>query len=213
MAWVCNATLAAVDARRPPCDSWLTSTERLRLHGFARPSRQQQYLAGRWLLRELLGALLDREPATLAIELDARMRSQCLAQGWQLSLSHCAELLAAAAAPIGPALGIDLEAVKPGRDWAALAAHFELPAGSSERDFYRHWTLGEAWLKASPTDLGLLAAQRLRWKRQPLGLGPAWCAQAGPMHLALVAARTPQWWRLPAESPAAWNDDGCWGPA
>lgn len=202
--------LAVGGVHPPPQPDWLHPSERLRLHTFSSAARRRVFLAARWQARELLGRRLGLDARAIGLALDERRRSHSVhPKGWALSLSHSQDWLAVAIAPAGQGLGIDLEVERVGRDWAALAAHFELPAGGCARDFYRHWTLGEAWLKASAAELGLLAVQRLRWRRA--AQGPAWCFQAGDLHLAVVADAAPQF--CTADAAPRWRADGRWSCA
>ncbi|MBH9577454.1 4'-phosphopantetheinyl transferase family protein [Inhella proteolytica] len=209
---ICVAPLAALQADLPECpEAWLARSEAARLQAFSLPARRQRYLAGRWLLRRLLGAASGQ--ALPQLEQDAEGRSLCpTLPPWRLSLSHSGDWFAAAVAE--EALGIDIEQPRPGRDLAALASGLGLPDAQAPA-FYRHWTLGEAWLKQGPGP-GLLAAQRqLRWVPDPQGAGRCWHQPAHDLHLALWAPpqAVPRFWPYPGTAPLAWADQGRWGPA
>ncbi len=209
---ICVAPLAALRTDLPPTpEAWLTRSEAARHQAFSLPARRQRYLAGRWLLRRLLAAASAQ--ALPQLEQDAEGRSHCPAlPDWRLSLSHSGDWFAAAVAQV--AVGIDMEQPRSGRDLPRLAAGLGLPDTDAPA-FYRHWTLGEAWLKQGPGP-GLLAAQRqLRWAPDAQGLGRCWYQPAHDLHLALWAPLplAPRFWPYPGAVPLDWVDRGRWQPA
>ncbi|WP_374675235.1 4'-phosphopantetheinyl transferase superfamily protein [Ideonella sp.] len=164
LAWQVDR-VDAVLARAPAEPGWLSASEAARLPGLAHGGRRGQFLAGRWLLRELLAR---RAPATDPRDwaLDGTPgRAPALAPGCPhvpgldtLSLSHSGDWVAAAAGT-GP-LGMDIESWPPRRprDAAALLGAICQPpeqahwlAGPPEGLAWRlHvcWTLKEAAAKA-----------------------------------------------------------------
>lgn len=140
--------------------AWLTCAEQSRLQGFATAHRKTQFLAGRWLLRQLLartsgGAAWTDWPLSMD-----RHGAPSLLQArhhFHLSLSHSGDWLAAAVADTP--IGIDIETTKPRKNLAQLshlffsAAECQEIKNLSEKEFlcyfYEVWTLKEAWLKYS----------------------------------------------------------------
>lgn len=210
MRLACAAPLAAVQAGLPAHADWLSAAEADRLRQFTRQARQRQFLAGRWLLRLLLR---EAGAPDARLGIDARGRPV-----WPdrpavgLSLSHSGDWIAAAVADQGP-LGLDIESTRCPRDIAGLSAFLGLPPDTDAQGFYRHWTLGEAWLKASPQELNLLDVQRLRWCADPQG--PAWqaCHQGTGLQLGWVAAGAPRWCALFDAALDGWSDGGRWSPS
>lgn len=191
---------------RPADLGWLSASEQARLHGLQRESRRQAFLAGRWLARCLVGAEAGVSPQALRLELDAQGRSLPV-RGLHLSISHSGAWVAAAVGA-SAGFGIDLEWPRPGRDWAGIAALIGLRPCATADDFYRHWTLSEAWLKAQPEAWSLAELAPLRWVVDADGAGLHLQADGGP-HLALYGAGRLRWWQPP---PLAWRDGGRWSP-
>lgn len=137
---------------------WLGEDELARYRRFLRPERQRQFVAGRVLLRILLGELLDADPRSLRLQERAGqaplLRDADPALG--LSISHSGPWVAAAVSA-DTALGLDIEWIDPGRDIDAVAAHAfapaqaqwlaARPAHSRVRDFYMLWSEHEARIK------------------------------------------------------------------
>lgn len=164
LAWQVDR-VAAVLARAPAWPGWLSDSESARLAGLAHEGRRSQFLAGRWLLRELLARCAHAsDPHAWALD-GTPGRAPALAPDCPapagldtLSLSHSGDWVAAAAGT-GP-LGIDIETWPPPRtrDASALLSAICQPperdrwlAGPREALAWRlHvcWTLKEAAAKA-----------------------------------------------------------------
>lgn len=188
----------------PPAHHWLSPSETERLAALGRPARRQAFVAGRWLARQLLAERLAVPAADLRLALDAQGRS-LPHQGLGLSISHSGGWLAAAVGP-GDDFGIDIEQARAGRDWAGMAALIGLPDALSEADFYRHWVLCEAWLKAQREPWSLVELRPLRWA--PDRLGDGCCLQADGLTLGVVGAGRLAW--SPSAAPVDWRDGGRW---
>ncbi|MGC2940050.1 MULTISPECIES: 4'-phosphopantetheinyl transferase family protein [unclassified Brevibacterium] len=114
--------------------------------------------AGRVVLRHVLGAHLDRDPAAIEIRLDSAGKPRHDECEFSVSRSRRLVLVAVADDPVG----LDIEAV-PERDVALEAVHLlhkderaELEALSDEdfaAGFVRVWARTEAFLKALSTGL------------------------------------------------------------
>lgn len=155
--------LADIGALAPPALEryaiWLSESERARLDRFSRAGRRRQFLAGRALLRQALGRLLDLPPHEVvlrerpgqapALELPA-------SSGVGFSISHTGPWVACAVSR-DTALGLDIECIDPGRDLLAIAEHAFEPVqvarlracGEAQRvaEFYRLWCSHEARIK------------------------------------------------------------------
>jgi 4'-phosphopantetheinyl transferase len=120
--------------------------------------RREQYLAGRWLLRELCAMARGGRPSQWSLNAEGPPRA------WHprrpspaLSLSHSGTWVVAALAR-GPGVGVDLETWGQPRDWSALkrvldrwgvaAGGSERPRAGGEASFLAAWTRYEACYKA-----------------------------------------------------------------
>lgn len=143
----------------PPALQWLAPGERARLAAQGSPARRQQFLAGRWLLRQ--------SPALGPIDIDAEGRSH--RPHGHANLSHSGGWMLAGVAD--QAVGVDLEMLRPRRDLMGLAG---LVLGAAQCEalqalspdvalaaFYRGWTLKEAWFKARGQGLDLARIRSL----------------------------------------------------
>jgi phosphopantetheinyl transferase len=116
-----HATLDALDAEMPSQESdWLTPGERRELRGMRHAGQRRQWLAGRWLSKQLIADRLDGDLRDWqGIEIHSRdgqgrsVRPEIFlagrAQSWPLSISHAG---GAAAAALGDGsqrqVGVDL---------------------------------------------------------------------------------------------------------
>lgn len=145
--------------------SVLTADERARADRFRFARDRRRFIVCRAGLRRLLGSLLDVAPQAVRFRygrwgkpgLDGQ-----LAGALRFNVAHTGDLAVVVVSP-SRRVGVDIEAVRPLSDVAALAASVFSPA---ERErilattgrarlmaFYRQWTLKEAWLKAVGTGL------------------------------------------------------------
>jgi 4'-phosphopantetheinyl transferase len=174
----------------------LSEDERERATRFVAARDRERFVAGRGLLRVLLGGYAGIEPASLRFTYWERGKpalaaGQASASGALpcFNLAHaggCA-LLAVA---VDRELGVDLEAVDPALDWEPLArGHFAarevaallaLPETEQRAAFYRAWALKEAWAKArgeglaaplDAVDVAAVATGRAASARAPLVAG------------------------------------------
>lgn len=144
--------------RLPPADR--EDVARLR-----HPADRLSTATGRAAVRWLLSGLLDCEPQDVALvrgehgkPLLDRGRHGLVATRLFFSVSHIRGLVAVALSNV--AVGVDVEAVRGLPDMEAIAREFLAPdvlrsweatACEAERSamFYRYWTLGEAFIKAT----------------------------------------------------------------
>jgi 4'-phosphopantetheinyl transferase len=151
--------LTAPHSAHAVAEAWLSDEERRRLATMQHPRARSEFLTGRWLLRGLLGELLDGHPREVPLRVDPQgaLRVEgCPTLG--VNLSHTAGLVAIAVAE-GHDVGVDVEWTgRPGRTvelahrWfaaAELAALMALPDGPPRRHrFFELWTLKEGYIKA-----------------------------------------------------------------
>jgi 4'-phosphopantetheinyl transferase len=178
--------------------AWLSVAEQDRLARITAAARRDQFIAGRWLARQVLAAAGGGEPSQWGLSApdDGPPLARGPRPGFHVGLSHSGDLVACAAAPL--ALGLDLELPRRPRDFLALAEAIcsarereELhaaPVAARELLFYRFWTLKEAWLKSRGEAMSPGRMAQVHTD-VPSDEKPA-CArvwQVGGMTLALVA--------------------------
>lgn len=187
MAWARLARVSAVLASMPDPQAWGEATEVARSQVFLRPERQQRFWAGRWLLRQLLQHARGGQ-TSLTVDEIGRAHDP---QEWHLSLSHSGDWIAAAACATQP-IGVDVEVPKPRRDWQALALHCDFEPCATATDFYRQWTLVEAWFKVQPPPQKAYGWKRWRWVADAQGQGWSWgCPD---LHVSVYGPTAlPQW--------------------
>ena len=147
----CLAALRMIDTRaagEAGLDAWLPwlgEGELARYRRFVRRERRDQFVAGRILLRQMLGQMLGRDPHGFAFEeRPGQAPLLCAPAGVAgFSISHSGPWVACAVSA-HTALGLDIEQLDPGRDIDALAAR---PAHTRLRDFYQMWSEHEARIK------------------------------------------------------------------
>lgn len=170
----------------------MSEAERQRLAAIDAPPRRAQFVAGRWLIRQVLAEAYGGDartdwPLSTGHDGPPRLLSaqahRGVDLGLHLGLSHSAAHVCCA---IGETpVGIDIEDTRRSRDWAALA---ELVFTATERRdvaaqphdrqpayFYRVWTLKEAWLKCRQAGMSPDAMARLQAVavKDALGTQPA----------------------------------------
>lgn len=193
-----------------PYACWLSASERERMARFRRPARARQFLLGRVLLRQALGALAGvAAPEVVLLERPGRA-PQLVApamDGVGFSLSHSGAWVACAVSA-STAVGVDIERLDAGRAIEALAAQAftaaecawlaARPPASRVRDFYTMWSTAEARLK-----LGVPAGGTTVLPHSDLSI--VLCSAAPllrPPEL-VVAARLPRLPLLPYPAPDA----------
>ncbi len=155
-------------ARLDPPDDWLrqcagllSEDERHRAERFWAGSLRDRYVAGRGMLRMLLGRYLQTDPAMFSLSYQAHGKPELAppwkARGLEFNLAHSHELAVYAFARGSP-IGVDVECIRPMPNAAALMERFfspeevqqwqQMPAERQLRAFFQGWTRKEAWLKA-----------------------------------------------------------------
>jgi len=138
----------------------LSPAEQFRAQQFRVAEPRRQFVFGRALLRQLLGACKGIAPA--ALEFSHSLRGKpFLAQpagDLRFSLSRSGGLVAIALTR-GREVGVDLESMHRLIDWPSVAAHVfsahelrelrSLPEPAQKEAFFKGWTCKEAYLKAT----------------------------------------------------------------
>ena len=122
--------------------------------------RRAEQAGARWAvaragLRALLGRYLEEDPASLRFDQHAKPQLDPVSP-LRFSLSHSGDVALVAVASERE-VGVDLEAVRPGRDVSGVMRRTMLAAERAEVDeaddrdlaFHRHWVAKEAFAKAT----------------------------------------------------------------
>ncbi|MBE9051761.1 4'-phosphopantetheinyl transferase superfamily protein [Nostocales cyanobacterium LEGE 11386] len=147
----------------------LSSDELTRAHRFHFQEHRQRFIAGRGILRNILGSYLAIEPRQVRFDYENRgkpvLAENLSHSGLSFNLSH-SQGLALCAVNYHRQIGIDLEYIRPVSDLKALAKRFFLPgeydmvrslsANQQQKVFFRYWTCKEAYLKATGEGLAQL---------------------------------------------------------
>jgi 4'-phosphopantetheinyl transferase len=153
------APLAASDGEIARVSSWLAPAERARAARFGREALSQRYIAGRALLRWLLGRTLGLPPHAVPIVRGARGRPQLEHDaGLDFNVSHT-QGVALIGIAHGRRIGVDIERADRVVRADGLARKFltaaeqatlaPLPAAERRARFLRYWTCKEAMSKAT----------------------------------------------------------------
>jgi 4'-phosphopantetheinyl transferase len=145
----------------------LDDEERARADRFHFPQHRRRFVLAHVALRRLLAVALEVAPDAIAYRFGPQGKpalAGAAGERLEFNLAHSGELAVVALSAAEP-VGIDLEAVRPGRDLAGLAAACLAPAELAEHgclapparpaDFYRRWVCKEAALKALGCGLSL----------------------------------------------------------
>jgi 4'-phosphopantetheinyl transferase len=140
----------------------LSSDELTRANRFYFPEHRQHFIAGRGILRRILGGYLGIAPERVKFDYEPRgkpvLAEDLQHRGLLFNLSH-SQNLALCAVNYTRQIGVDLEFVRPMSDVEALAQRFflsreydlmrSLPEDQKQKTFFRYWTCKEAYLKAT----------------------------------------------------------------
>jgi 4'-phosphopantetheinyl transferase len=161
---VWHAGLELSEAHWQQAAATLAPDERQRAARFRFERHRRHFVAGRGLLRQILGAYLGIDPGGVRLTYTA-CGKPCLAlprSALAFNLSH-ADGLAVVAVTRDREVGIDVERVRPMADVLEIAGrHFSaweqdllarLSSAQRQTAFFRAWTRKEAWLKASGVGL------------------------------------------------------------
>ena len=146
----------------------LSSDELVRAKRFHFEQHRQHFIAGRGILRTILGRYLGVEAQALRFDYEAHgkpiLADTFATSGLSFNLSHSQglALYGICRCPIG----VDLECIRENTDVEALAKRFftereyevmrSLPPYLQQQVFFRYWTCKEAYLKATGAGLSQL---------------------------------------------------------
>ncbi|AUB39179.1 LYS5, 4'-phosphopantetheinyl transferase [Nostoc flagelliforme CCNUN1] len=147
----------------------LSSEEMARAQRFYFQEHRQRFIAGRGILRTILGRYLGIQPRQVQFNYQQRgkpvLADTFADSGLAFNLSH-SQGLGLCAVNCTREIGVDLEYIRPMSDLEALAKRFFLPreyemlrslsANQQQEAFFRYWTCKEAYLKATGDGLSQL---------------------------------------------------------
>jgi 4'-phosphopantetheinyl transferase len=136
----------------------LSDEEQSRAAELRSAARRARFVAGRGMLRDLLGSYTGEDPARIGFRYGNAGKPELAGGGaLRFSFSHSGALAVCAVAS-GRAVGVDVERVRDGIDTLGIAERFfsareaeqlrELPGPERRTAFFRCWTRKEAYQKA-----------------------------------------------------------------
>ena len=142
-------------------ESTLAPEEKGRADRFIFRSDRDAYVASRGIVRQLLGAYMNRLPADVAFNYGPKgkptLRGECLERSIQFSVSHSGRMALLAFAA-GRHIGIDVEFMRPTIAALEIAERYfspqevielrALPESQQAEAFFLCWTRKEAYVKA-----------------------------------------------------------------
>jgi 4'-phosphopantetheinyl transferase len=145
----------------------LAPAEHRRADAFHFDLDRNRFMAGRGMLRTLLGRYLHAQPGTIWLEYGPNgkplLAGQFAGNGLHFNLTHCDDL-ALLAVSRGRVVGVDVERIRVLDGTQEMAACFcsprenaqflSLPSVEKDAAFFRLWTRKEAWLKATGKGVG-----------------------------------------------------------
>lgn len=146
----------------------LSPDERTRASRFHRASDRHYFIAGRAILRQILGAYLDADPKSLSFAYSEKSKPALsdsrASRDLAFNISHSGTIALLAFAR-SRQLGVDVEQIRRDFDTAPIAARFfsqaeqeelaTLPADQRNDAFFLCWTRKEAYIKATGEGLSL----------------------------------------------------------
>ncbi|MGJ5675152.1 MAG: 4'-phosphopantetheinyl transferase HetI [Nostochopsis sp.] len=151
-----------IELKRPESElqvlqTTLSSDEIARAQRFYFEQHRQRFIAGRGILRRILGRYLGVEPQAVQFTYELRGKPVLADSRLSFNLSH-SEDLALCGVSRNRKIGIDVEHMRSVSDVEALAERFfapreyevvrSLPPEQQQQVFFRYWTCKEAYLKA-----------------------------------------------------------------
>jgi len=185
---------ASLDPPRPQLEQFaetLSKDERQRAARFYFEKDKARFVAGRGILREILGWLLEAGPRELVFSRESRGKPQLAgpaAGGFlHFNLAHC-DSLAIYAVSRAHEVGVDLERIRPIFETEEIVAHcfsdreraqwLSLPGDSRGEAFFNCWTRKEALLKATGEGIGEHMDQTEAFFAGDLSGGTRWWLQS-----------------------------------
>ncbi|MBW4616303.1 MAG: 4'-phosphopantetheinyl transferase superfamily protein [Desmonostoc vinosum HA7617-LM4] len=140
----------------------LSSDELVRAERFYFQQHRERFIAGRGMLRNILGRYLGIKPSQVRFDYQQRgkpvLADAFIDSGLAFNLSH-SQGLGLCGVSCDRQIGVDLEYIRPMDDIEALAKRFflpreyellrSLPLNQQQEVFFRYWTCKEAYLKAT----------------------------------------------------------------
>jgi 4'-phosphopantetheinyl transferase len=183
----------------------LNSEEQSRAQQYRFEPDRQRFVLCRGILRELVGRYLGCSPQEVEFARGAHGKPELAAKhrvAWRLefNLSHTRGMCLIGFAR-DHAIGVDVEAIDPKRDWSMLARRFlhpgewemisSLPEAQRASAFYTCWTCKEAYVKARGEGLsrGLTSFQVIL----PAGTGQIGLSDESAQNAA-AGSDAAQWW-------------------
>ncbi|MEA5592798.1 4'-phosphopantetheinyl transferase family protein [Rivularia sp. UHCC 0363] len=143
----------------------LSEDELGRAKRFHFEQHRQRFIAGRGILRSILGRYLNIEPSKIRFDYEPRGKpflDRNYHRNLGFNLSH-SQNFALYAVTLNDSIGVDLECFNSTTDVVSLAQRFFLPSEfaaiksapqeQQQQLFFRYWTCKEAYLKATGTGL------------------------------------------------------------
>ncbi|MBF2018271.1 MAG: 4'-phosphopantetheinyl transferase superfamily protein [Rivularia sp. T60_A2020_040] len=143
----------------------LSEDELIRAKRFHFEEHRKRFIAGRGILRNILGRYLNTEPSKIEFGYEPRGKpflNQSCHTNLSFNLSH-SQNFALYAVSLSDSIGVDLECFNSTTDVLSLAQRFFLPSEfttiksapheQQQQLFFRYWTCKEAYLKATGTGL------------------------------------------------------------
>ena len=175
----------------------LDPDEIARSRRFRLSRERRRFVVGHGILRRILGAYLDRAPATLCFSRGPHgkpaLEAPSAPDRLEFSVSRSGNLALYAVAR-GRHVGVDVERVRPDFDWRPIAARYQtsaqvariaaLPPDTQLVAFFGWWTRSEAYVKACGEGLG---AGEARLRAEPDGQWSIVAVDAGPGSAAALA--------------------------
>ncbi|MEB3220232.1 MAG: 4'-phosphopantetheinyl transferase superfamily protein [Nostocales cyanobacterium 94392] len=159
---------ASLDEVKPSLEyltQMLSEDELVRAKRFHFEQHQQRFIAGRGILRSILGRYLDVEPSKIQFGYEPRGKpflDQSYHTNLGFNLSHSQDF-ALYAVSLSDSIGVDLEWINSITDVLSLAKKFfslseftkikSATPHQQQQLFFRYWTCKEAYLKATGTGL------------------------------------------------------------
>ncbi len=143
----------------------LSSDEQIRADRFRFVQHRQRFIAGRGILRSLLGRYLQIEPDRVQFLYSEKGKPFLADQSLQFNVAH-SQGLALYSVALDRPVGVDLEQIRAIADLDSLTQRFftsneyaaitALPINQQSRTFFRYWACKEAYLKATGDGLAKL---------------------------------------------------------
>ena len=160
--------LEAIGRRSCTVVAILSPDEQTRASRFHRPSDRHYFIAGRAILRQILGAYLGTDPKTVTFAYSEKSKPALgeahAGSDLSFNISHSGTIALLAFAR-SRQLGVDVEQIRRDFDTAPIAARFfsqveqeelaTIPADQRNDAFFLCWTRKEAYIKATGEGLSL----------------------------------------------------------